>query len=985
MQSISDKPFVGRESLMQRLGTLLEEAVAGHGRIVTLCGEPGIGKTRIAEELCSIARSRDVDTAWGSCYEGGGAPLYWPWSLVMRDLLQSRGAGAVRRHLGSGAPVVAEAIPSVAEALPGLPTPKPVDSPAMARFRVFDAMAAFFRRASTDRPMLVVLDDLHWADELSLLLLSFMCRDVSGSKMLLVGTYLDVEGKKRQLLELTLGDLARERNYERVAVGRLDREAVRRYLAVVHDHDTSAELAELVYDRTDGNAFYVTEVARLLEGIPRGSEGAIRDIPLPDTVREVTGRRLDRLSAGCRDLLAVAAVIGREFDARTLAAARGEVGAEDQLALLDEGIASGLIEPTGDHGGRYRFCHVLVQQALLARLAPGELARLHARVVDALERKYGERVDAHARELVEHLEPAQAVLGTGKLLHFLAVAAQQAVASYAWEEARDLFSRALAVREGESEDEQTADLLLGLGQAQSALMDAGAMASCSRAFRIYESAGLLDRAVAVVSSGMYIEPEQRSGWREMAQKVLSMAEKGALSEIDKATVMLIHAAGLSSADSKERHRQLMEALDITRREGAARHEMWIMLNLSWASMEDRDITACAEWAREAYQLAVREGDLVVQCRARTIMTEISRSTGKATSTELSRDAKICLSIAEKLRDHQLIWHTLLNCETTAWARADWSDAKKMVEYSLSLLPSSLANNINLLHRAFCEYHTRCFDAGDRALELAVQMAERYPPPNQSRNYAANYAIWLAMLSGRTSQLDAAQRFLHEALDDARTTANLRAMAQVNRGMLAVIRGDRDAAAAAYDYLLQARERGEGAGTTATDAGINLGLFARTAGRMDDAVSHLRESVELCERAENTSSVMWSLFYLAETLLQRSRRGDREEAERILERLLEIAVRTGTGLVEDRARELMQRTGIVPGTAARSERPDGLTDREIEVLRLVAAGKTNKEIGRELFISTTTVNAHVRNVLEKIGAANRAEAASYATEHGLTAR
>jgi DNA-binding NarL/FixJ family response regulator len=132
-------------------------------------------------------------------------------------------------------------------------------------------------------------------------------------------------------------------------------------------------------------------------------------------------------------------------------------------------------------------------------------------------------------------------------------------------------------------------------------------------------------------------------------------------------------------------------------------------------------------------------------------------------------------------------------------------------------------------------------------------------------------------------------------------------------------------------------------------------------------------------------MMWSLFYLAETLLQRSRRGDHEEAERLLERLLEIAVRTGTGLVEDRAHELMQRTEIVPGTAPRSQRPDGLTDREIEVLRLVAAGRTNKEIGRELFISTATVSTHVRNVLEKIGAANRAEASTYAAEHGLTTR
>jgi predicted ATPase len=614
---VSRKPrrttFVGRRAVMERLEALLDEAVGGSGRIVTISGEAGIGKTRVAEELCALARPRGIDVAWGSCYDGEGAPLTWPWSLVMRDLIEARGAAGVRKHLGRGAQAVAAVIPSVADALPDLGAPKALDNPAMARFRVFDAMSSFLRRASAERPIAIVLDDLHWADEPTLGLLSFLSRDVTGSTVLLVVTYRDVEVHRRRLLEETLGDLARERGHEHVALHRLGVEDVRRFLEAAGGASGSAGRAEAVHARMEGNPFLLAEMARLLVDEPGALDATRGGGALPEAVREVLGKRLDRLSAGCAALLTLAAGLGREFDSRILGAVRGQTIDGDLLVLLDEALGSGLVEEAPGTAGRWRFGHALTRQTLLARLPPGERARLHARIAGALELEYGERVDANARELVEHLERARPVLRAEKLVRYLGVAGEQALASYAWEEARELFSRAVELRQAAPDDTLTADLLFGLGRAQSALSDNGAVASCSRAFGIYDKAGKVHRAVEVATSGIYGHREHWEAVFGMGERALDLVEKGSL---DEAAVLSEFALwGLASLGAEERRQRLLEALAVARRKRAVRLEAETLFRLFLWSKTHLDYEAAAGYAKEEHALAMRTGDLLSQCRA----------------------------------------------------------------------------------------------------------------------------------------------------------------------------------------------------------------------------------------------------------------------------------------------------------------------------------------------------------------------------------
>jgi predicted ATPase len=170
-------PFVGREAELAALTADLEAALAGRGGMVLLAGEPGIGKTRLAEELAAQASARGVLVLWGRCWEGEGAPAFWPWVQVVRAYVQTSDPAALRQDMGAGAADIAQIVPTVGECLPDLPAPPPTE-PEAARFRLFDSLAGFLRAAAARRPLLLVLDDLHWADAPSLALLRFLSREL---------------------------------------------------------------------------------------------------------------------------------------------------------------------------------------------------------------------------------------------------------------------------------------------------------------------------------------------------------------------------------------------------------------------------------------------------------------------------------------------------------------------------------------------------------------------------------------------------------------------------------------------------------------------------------------------------------------------------------------------------------------------------------------------------------------------------------------
>ena len=240
-----------------------------------LAGEPGIGKTRIASELGTYARLRGFQVLWGRCHETGGAPAYWPWVQIIRAYLHDRDPQNVRSDMGTGAADIAQVVSEVRERMPDLPSP-PALEPEQARFRLFDSIMAFLRNATARQPLVLVLDDIHWADQASLLLLQFVAREVGSARLLVVGTYRDIELVREHPLFQALGDLTREAVTRRFALRGLTAGDVARYIEMTVGAPPPAELADAVYRETEGNPFFVGEVVRLLvaEGRLEGGERA---------------------------------------------------------------------------------------------------------------------------------------------------------------------------------------------------------------------------------------------------------------------------------------------------------------------------------------------------------------------------------------------------------------------------------------------------------------------------------------------------------------------------------------------------------------------------------------------------------------------------------------------------------------------------------------------------------------------------------------
>lgn len=469
-------PFVGRGSDLATLMQLLEAAERRQGGIVLIAGEPGIGKTRIAEELCAMAEQRGCAVYWGQCFEGEGAPAFWPWVQILRTWILPFDADALRPALGRRAADLALILPDLVDLIADLPQSTPLD-PAQARFRLFDSVATFLHQTVT-RPSVLVLDDLHWADEPSLLLLEFLAAQLTDDPILVIGIYRDLDLTPGHVLSTTLGHLARRPQVQRLVLGRLSPTEVAQFVDATPGVHAAELLSETLLTRAEGNPLFVGEMLRLVQSqhCEPGAESAMLTA-VPPTLRDVIGRRLSRLSEECRRVLTVAAVIGREVDLITLRAVFPDE-ADQTIDALEEAEAARIIVEVAASAPtvRYQFTHALVRDTLYEALRASHRARLHLRVGMALERMPAHSThsaDARLAELAHHFVQAAPVARPDEVLQHVYRAAERAVHRLAFEEGARLYLLALQVLDTGPMDNQEArcDLLLRLGAVQLWLTD----------------------------------------------------------------------------------------------------------------------------------------------------------------------------------------------------------------------------------------------------------------------------------------------------------------------------------------------------------------------------------------------------------------------------------------------------------------------------------------------------------------------------------
>lgn len=463
--------LVGRDTEMAVLEQALAAASVRQGRLVLVAGEPGIGKTRLAEEFAVLAGTRGAEVRWGGCYELEGAPAFWPWVQIVRGLAEDLDDERLGSALGSGAAHVVQVVPELGERVVASSPPALLHDEGT-RFRVYEAITQLLTRVASGRTLVVVLDDLHWADVPSLRLLAYAAGALRHASVLVLGTYRDVEVGPGHALTETLARLAREPVTERLALRGLTEGDVGRFIAGATGAAASRHLIASLHRRTDGNPFFLGELVRLLR-----SEGPIEaadPTEVPASVREVVGRRLAQLPDGSEQLLTVAALAPDAFRLDVLARVEG-VSEDQVLDVVEAALAARLIvehhEPSS-----YRFAHDLVRDTLFEGVSAPRRARLHVRYGEALEAVLGTRADEAAAELAHHFcqaatltPPSAAPAGAGrKGVGYARRAATNALAGLAYEDAAAHYERALVVlrREPEPDKRTRCELLLGLGDAR---------------------------------------------------------------------------------------------------------------------------------------------------------------------------------------------------------------------------------------------------------------------------------------------------------------------------------------------------------------------------------------------------------------------------------------------------------------------------------------------------------------------------------------
>jgi DNA-binding SARP family transcriptional activator len=474
--------FVGRERELAALDGALSDALGGRGRIVLVAGEPGIGKSRLVEELATRARAHAARVLVGRCWEAGGAPPYWPWVQALRGYVREteRDTLAAQLRAADGDLLVA-LLPELADLAPGHDVPA-LDTEG-ARFRLFGAVGAFLRGAAEAQPLLVVLDDVHAADEPSLLLLRFVAREIADSRVVIAGAFRDVDPTLSGPLTAAVAELVREPHTRQIALGGLAEEDVGEYIELAAGTQPSDDVVAAIHAETDGNALFVGELVRLLEAEGRLNETAVA-LRIPPGVRAVIGQRLGRLSPACAEVLACASVLGREFSLDVLGRL-AELEGDALLDALDEAVSERAVVDVPASPGRLRFAHALIRDALYEDLAPMRRLRLHERAGAALEVVHAADLAPHLSELARHYVAAAGAGDADKAVEYARRAGDQAASQLAYEEAVRHYETALVLA---GDGVTRCELLLALGEARARAGDQRAGKEA-----MYEAAQLAER------------------------------------------------------------------------------------------------------------------------------------------------------------------------------------------------------------------------------------------------------------------------------------------------------------------------------------------------------------------------------------------------------------------------------------------------------------------------------------------------------------
>jgi DNA-binding CsgD family transcriptional regulator/tetratricopeptide (TPR) repeat protein len=979
---------VGRESELAALADLLGRMAGGHGAIAVLAGEPGIGKSHTAQTLARRAAGARV--LWGRCNEEPGAPPYWPWLQIMRVWLESHDDDALRAMLTAVAPI-AEVLPEIRRRLGDQAPLLPTSNPLQQRFRLFDAIASFWRLAAASEPLLLIIDNLHWADASSLRLLEFLAPEIADNRILLLATYRDIELNRRHPLSVTLGDLARYGHFHRLRLAGLTRRETEALIAQSGGTGFTPALLDAIYDQTEGNPLFVAETTRLLiqEGVlgrstpARPAEPcAVPGIRIPEGVKEVIGRRLNRLSPPTNLVLERAALIGRTFDLQLLRRVLDEPLASRIQNTIGEALRARIVEPE-ERPGWFQFSHAVIRETLYDEIAIPTRSGLHLRVAQAIESLYGDDADRHLPALAHHYTRALPGADAARAADIARRAAERATGLLAHEEAARYYRLALQA--------------------------AGMTSACDPALncRLLNALG-----ESLTLAGEYLQA------RGAFEQAMSLArEAKAIDGMTSAALGFERATWAPGLPGQTAARLLREAL-AAQDSGDSTTKAELLSSLARALIFSGEDVQAEIVHEQAVAMARRSGDTGTLIS--TLVSTLS------TRWQPERSAQRLRNIEEALRLAESSDNVLRALDAQAWHLFElmelgdlstWRARLEQFERRAAELQQPFERYVAATSRATFALMEGRFDAAGRLIEQALQIGRRMPGLDAPGVYgmqmftlrceqgrlrelaplvrsfvnampkASTWRPGLALLYSEIGLLDEARSEFEElAVDrfaivrhDALRAASLAYLAQVCARL-----DDKDRADALYSMLLPYDGRNLLIGTTVGCLGAAsslLGLLATTRREWRDAQRHFESALTMNLRQGAQPAVARTRVRYASMRLARNADGDVDAARVLLDDAQAAAERLGMRALVEQIDDVRRSSAPTSSPAY----PVGLSTREAEVLRLVSSGRGNREIAERLFLSPNTVANHIRAILAKTHCANRTEAAAFAIRHGLTER
>ena len=710
---------------------------------------------------------------------------------------------------------------------------------------------------------------------------------------MIIGTYRDVELSRQHPLSRTLGELTRERLFQRVLLRGLDQEDVGRFVELVSGVNPPSGMVEAVHRQTEGNPLFVTEVVRLLvqEGELTQDQAGKRDswsVRIPEGVREVIGRRLDRLSERCNETLTIASVIGREFTLDQLSPLIEDMSGDRLLEVLEEALSARVIEELPRTVRRYQFTHALIQETLAGELSTIRKVRLHARIAEDLEELYGSDAEDHAAELAHHFAEAQAVLGVEKLVRYSLIAGERALAIYAYEEALKHCQRALAAKEGKPMDAETAALLFGLGRAQLATLPrhrlTEAELSLVAAFDYYAEAGDVSRAVAIAQ---YPLPPTPGLFRDTTQLIRRALELVPPDSRQALPLLSRYIRALSqSGDYAGAEQALQQQITIAQREGDSALEMQALASAAILGIFQFHYRESLEQVVRAIELATLNDEPRAESELR--QGAVFASLGIGHLEEARAHATAMIGLAERLGDRNR-WATssFVNLLVSCF-EGKWQAAREFGDRGLAAEP----HDPRLLgFRAIVEYEVGDYGRGEAYLDQLLEV-QGLATPGTSWEYI--YPAWVlplvARIKGVADRFDVAEEIGDTILTSETANADFLASARTGLALISVERGDTAAAAQHYEAL----KPHQGIMLRHIPATVDrlLGLLSQTMGNQDQAAQHFGDALAFCLQAGYRPELAWTCCDYADLLLERNAEGDRAKATSLLDESLAISSELG---------------------------------------------------------------------------------------------